>query len=589
VFIVAAQQTENRHPRLHGIRGLGQLGRKRLAMVKPAIEWLTDDDPLVRAEAVRVLGDCLYPCSVQLSERLADDDLRVRLLAANALARLGDTSTRPKLVAAARANTTGDRQLRSAIARALATLPGSPADDWRLDADAELRLTAVLTLREQADKRLALFLDDESESVRHAAVRAIHDPWVAAAAAALAALATPGLKPDPITWRIMNANFRLGTPENAARIAKLAESADSHEVRVEALKMLAMWKTPSVFDRVTWHHRPLGERKGDFAAAAGPALRRLMKKPATSKEDRQVAELTLRAASALGLRADAADLAAQITDAAYPAELRLAAIDMFGGQAGVGPALINALLTDKDPRLQGRGMRLLAAVDPEAAMDRVLAVLQGKDVSLKRQAYPVLATIDKPAAAALLRQALGGVDSAGDLQLEIIEACRAHPGLKQEIAAYDRRVAGDRAAKFRPALQGGDAVQGRYIFENHAAQCSRCHKSGKIAGGIVGPDLKGIGKRGDRAFLLESLINPGASVTKGYGVVTVRLKDGTVVSGVATAESADSLTLRIGEEKKTIAVKDIAERQAPVSAMPPMGNLLSLRELRDLVEFLTKQ
>jgi putative heme-binding domain-containing protein len=75
-----------------------------------------------------------------------------------------------------------------------------------------------------------------------------------------------------------------------------------------------------------------------------------------------------------------------------------------------------------------------------------------------------------------------------------------------------------------------------------AAQCVRCHTVGDSES-TVGPSLNGVGARLSRAELLESMLDPNASVTEGFGA-------------------------------------------AAASAMPPMGLLLEPAEIRDIVEFL---
>ena len=67
------------------------------------------------------------------------------------------------------------------------------------------------------------------------------------------------------------------------------------------------------------------------------------------------------------------------------------------------------------------------------------------------------------------------------------------------------------------------------------------------------------------------------------------LKDGEDIDGLKLAESAQEIRLRLATgEVRTIPVTDIQERSAnPISVMPPMGDVLSPRELRDLVAFLS--
>ena len=90
-----------------------------------------------------------------------------------------------------------------------------------------------------------------------------------------------------------------------------------------------------------------------------------------------------------------------------------------------------------------------------------------------------------------------------------------------------------------------------------------------------------------RTYLLESLILPSAKIAPGYGTVTFLLTDGTTVAGIVKSEKDGVLEL-ITPDKKTLQLKaaDIEQRSEPKSAMPAVDKVLTLRELRDLVEYL---
>ena len=106
---------------------------------------------------------------------------------------------------------------------------------------------------------------------------------------------------------------------------------------------------------------------------------------------------------------------------------------------------------------------------------------------------------------------------------------------------------------------------------------------------MVGPKLAQIGTRLSREQLLQSLLEPSARLAPGFGAVTLTLKDGQEVSGILMEETDQQLTLKTSEaEPLHIAVSRIAERRNAPSSMPPMGTLLSKREIRDLVEFLAE-
>jgi putative heme-binding domain-containing protein len=99
-----------------------------------------------------------------------------------------------------------------------------------------------------------------------------------------------------------------------------------------------------------------------------------------------------------------------------------------------------------------------------------------------------------------------------------------------------------------------------------------------------------VGSRLERTQLLRSMIAPSAELAAGHAQVALRLRDGTSMVGVLVREDARTTVLRDANEKElTVATADIVERSSGGSAMPAMGELLSLRELRDLVEYLASK
>ena len=89
---------------------------------------------------------------------------------------------------------------------------------------------------------------------------------------------------------------------------------------------------------------------------------------------------------------------------------------------------------------------------------------------------------------------------------------------------------------------------------------------GTILGGWYFPDLNNIDKQ----------------------VVSLKLKDGQEVTGTLAKENAEELVITTSDaEPLVIPVSRIAKRENMPSSMPPMGSLLSKREIRDVVEFLS--
>ena len=66
-----------------------------------------------------------------------------------------------------------------------------------------------------------------------------------------------------------------------------------------------------------------------------------------------------------------------------------------------------------------------------------------------------------------------------------------------------------------------------------------------------------------------------------------KVKDGSNITGQFRGEKDGVIELRDPENKVTkVKSKDVKERSAVVSTMPPMGLILQKREVRDVVEYL---
>src|SRR5262249_2399183 len=146
----------------------------------------------------------------------------------------------------------------------------------------------------------------------------------------------------------------------------------------------------------------------------------------------------------------------------------------------------------------------------------------------------------------------------------------------------------------RELLAGGNARRGRAVFTDKAeTECLRCHKArawnGEIPGGEVGPDLTGLGARHDKAYILESVVDPNKQIAEGSESVVLATSDGQVITGVFRGEDARAVHLMTAEGKPVDVAKDtIEERKRGPSAMPAdLAPKLSKSELRDLVEFLS--
>jgi putative heme-binding domain-containing protein len=175
-----------------------------------------------------------------------------------------------------------------------------------------------------------------------------------------------------------------------------------------------------------------------------------------------------------------------------------------------------------------------------------------------------------------------------EIQLDVADAARASkdPALIARLDKLANRPGAKPVELYADALRGGDARRGaRVVFQAPAAQCTRCHSFGG-PGANVGPNLSGVASRLQREQLLEALVDPSARIAPGYGPVQLTLKNGKKLFGTLKDETATQVVVDANGDQR-VAKSDIATRVNGPSAMPPMGSLLTRREIRDVVEYLS--
>jgi putative heme-binding domain-containing protein len=138
----------------------------------------------------------------------------------------------------------------------------------------------------------------------------------------------------------------------------------------------------------------------------------------------------------------------------------------------------------------------------------------------------------------------------------------------------------------------GDAEQGRNLFFKTAGlQCAVCHKIAGV-GGAVGPDLSQIGKKLDRAKILESIIDPSKEIEAAYVSHVVQLKDGRTLLGVIVSRNDKEMVLRDAQAKEhQIPAGDIDTVTAQKQSLMPdqLMRDLTAQQAADLVDFLAGQ
>lgn len=139
---------------------------------------------------------------------------------------------------------------------------------------------------------------------------------------------------------------------------------------------------------------------------------------------------------------------------------------------------------------------------------------------------------------------------------------------------------------YQPALDRmGDMSKGEGIFKRN---CSICHQVNGENGVAFGPDLATIRNR-DAQFILVDILHPNRSIADGYELWKVKRKNGEELTGVISAETSATLTVKFANgEEVTIPRSDLSTVVALDNSAMPVGleNAISVEEMADLLSYL---
>jgi putative heme-binding domain-containing protein len=268
----------------------------------------------------------------------------------------------------------------------------------------------------------------------------------------------------------------------------------------------------------------LGGREGDLLAE-------LLRKPSPSES------FVTKLAQAIGARRDETELARVLKLLGYaPADVQAAALD------GLGKGRKNAPrkpLTDKMAR---------------TALTNFIASASG---NVSKAARGLAQTF---------------------VATEVDEAGGSSTGSTIE------QISEEAFGKFIAALKGRrDLKRGHEVF---VQACATCHRMG-TEGFEVGPDL--IGQLGiAEEALLKDILLPSERIRPGYETTEVKLRDGSIVTGLLKDDGATTLILaQAGGLEQSLLRKDVADvRRTGSSLMPPFGEGLTPSDVANLLAWL---
>ncbi|MCW1883482.1 c-type cytochrome [Luteolibacter flavescens] len=618
VLANAAKSGKDRLTRLHGIWGLGIVARRgSAALVVGAgdgfgkvpdqgqrdkaraelVPLLSDKDAEIRAQVIKVLGESgLNGANLPLMALIADESPRVRSFATIAAGRLGQTGTLSQIYELLAQ--TEDPVLRHAGAFALSKLCNArQLAALNQHESVRVRVAAVVALRRLKDPAVAAFLRDGDPKVSHEALQAIHDVGIEDARPSVADLLdAPPAWLTVMDWRrVLHSALRLGDEKNLQRVVAVVLDEKAPEAaRAEALRLVGLWSKPHPVDQSLGHMAPLPERDAALVSKVlTPDLAKLLQLQGKLAEP----ALALVSKYKLDLSSvDDATIRGLVMNQRLPGTARSEALELYASRKPAGfDQLLGELAKGQNDDLAIGAIKRLIASDPAAALESLKAATSHRSAHRQQEAWKAAGDLSAPGTESLFVAALEKLkekSGATPSTLELLDAAvkRTEPAVKTALDGYKAAIAAstDPLAPYLGSLQGGDAKKGEQLFESQpAGQCMRCHAAGGgHGGGDAGPNLEAVGKRGDAKFLLESMVNPGAKVAIGFGISSVTLKGGKSVAGLLLADEKVHVDIDSNGKVLRVLRSDIESMTPPVSAMPPMGGLLSASELRDIVAWL---
>ncbi|WP_067030747.1 HEAT repeat domain-containing protein [Allomuricauda sp. CP2A] len=589
-----AEEDDHQLARIHAIWGIGQQAAKGIDKAEILVGLLNDEDPEIVAQSLKVLGDLRYKdASQKMVALLKSESPRIQFFAAQALGRIKEQNAVQPLLDMLGENADEDVYLRHAGVLALSRIGQfEPLVDLAKSENRSLKIAAVLALRRMKRPEVAVFLKDTDEYLVTEAARAINDDkGIEKALPDLATLLeNPKFSSEPLMRRAINAALRVGGEKQLDALINYAKNENVPSVlRGEALAALSTWTAPSVMDRVDGRHlgeitRPLEPIQNKMSGSMSEFL---------DDDTPEVLVGALKLVSSLQLKGHENRLVQLMRTHPSP-QARAEALNALGTIGYDQLAQVMRMgMGDENAQVRRTAVGLISELSlaKEELPSVVNPIFSRGGIGEQQAMLEVLAEmpIEKSEAvlSGLLQQAgQGGIDEA--VMLDLIEAASNNGSqkLKDRLATLQNQGYGSGA--YTETLYGGSWWDGQTVFvSNPTAQCVRCHALNG-SGGKVGPPMDNMGNMLSREQILEALIEPSKRIAPGYGSVTLTLTNGQEVTGLLEAENEEGLILRTSDaEPLEVAHSRIQSRRNLPSAMPAMGKIISKRELRDLIEYLS--
>tara|TARA_B100000959_G_scaffold284721_1_gene357147 strand:+ start:4583 stop:7537 length:2955 start_codon:yes stop_codon:yes gene_type:complete len=487
----------NQLKKIHAMWALAMMSRKGHSVGQLITPLLSDDDPEIRAQACKIIGEMKFtPAFDDIVSLMDDKHARVSYFATIAAGHLGNAHD--EIVSMLARNNNEDVYLRHAgvIALTNSQYPSAMVN-LQTHANSAVRLAAVLVLRRMESELVASFLYDDNLAIATEAARAIHDVPIDVALKSLASSLSLA-EGKPWQRRAISACKRLSMNEKEVALFA-ADRTHEDEIRKVAIDALRTWSEPFPRREIV-EGRIVHKVHPQSALDIDSEVRLLV----ANTEEHLLAD-ALSLAQSLHVVLPEALTRTLLEDDLQPIQLRMYCLQVLSDERAVAYGLKNTLW-----QLRAVSRDLLLEIDRNRAVALLLDTIDSGEMGEAQEAIISLAK-DADGFAKINKEALPV-----ELQLEF-----AH-------ASGEPLTFGD-PQKGWWLHRGGDAKAGeKVVFENPRSQCIRCHIINN-KGGIAGPSLDGVADRLTEQQLLEALLVPNLHLTEGYGEYSAMPPMGTLL------------------------------------------------------------
>lgn len=273
-----------------------------------------------------------------------------------------------------------------------------------------------------------------------------------------------------------------------------------------------------------------------------------------------------------------------------PGAIRLAAIDVLGHLPDCSVDIIPLLDRDEDQTIRIAAIGALVRQKDLSHWPPLIDGFPSDTPAVRKAIIDGLLSSSEPTAL-LLTAIEAGKIKPGELDPAHATRLNQHrnPAIRERAAKlFAAATPAERAkalADYQPALsRQADPRRGQIVFEKH---CATCHRIGGL-GVNVAPDISD-SRTKTASQILTDILQPNRAIDNNYIGYAVRLVDGTVATGILSAETGTSITLRQQAGKELVIRRTEIEelRSSGLSLMPEgLERQIPLQDMADLVSFI---